>query len=222
MQYESKQKQLAVQLSEWIPANASERVAEFIIQHKVHLHIKRARTTKLGDYRPPHKGKGHSITVNNNLNPFACLITLTHEMAHLLAWVQYQNRVAPHGPEWKAIYAKELMFWLENDIFPPELTGPIIQHIHRPGASTCADPELFSALRSINQHSPNHTSTLSLLRELPCGTIFKLKSGRVFKSIEKRRTRFLCLEIPGNKRYLINGIAEVQPIDSAKTDSSPG
>jgi SprT protein len=45
-----------------------------------------ARSSKLGDYRPPQRGLPHRISVNHNLNQHEFLITLIHEMAHLLCW----------------------------------------------------------------------------------------------------------------------------------------
>ena len=39
----------------------------------------------------------HRISVNGNLNKYSFLITLIHELAHLLTFTQYKNRVDPHG-----------------------------------------------------------------------------------------------------------------------------
>src|SRR5215471_17479909 len=93
-------------LAEFLPANSFEQVAEYLNLYKVHLTITRQRRSVLGDYRNAVHGKNHRITINGNLNSFAFLITLIHELAHLLAFEQYGNRINAHGREWKHIYSK--------------------------------------------------------------------------------------------------------------------
>ena len=39
--------------------------------------------------------------MNNNLNKYSFLITITHEIAHMMIWEKHQNKVDPHGEEWK-------------------------------------------------------------------------------------------------------------------------
>ena len=80
------------------------------------LKIKKPRLTKLGDYRCPQNGKGHIISINNNLNPYAFLITLTHEIAHMMVWEKHQNKVLPHGSEWKEMFQKLMLNFLP--LFP--------------------------------------------------------------------------------------------------------
>ena len=48
--------------------------------------ISRPRKSKLGDFRPPRLGQIARITMNADLGPFQFLTTLTHEIAHLIAW----------------------------------------------------------------------------------------------------------------------------------------
>ncbi|HAD34265.1 MAG TPA: hypothetical protein DCF44_07170 [Chitinophagaceae bacterium] len=45
------------------------------------------------------------MSVNGNLNSYHFLITLLHEIAHMLVWEQFRNRVKPHGLEWKHVFA---------------------------------------------------------------------------------------------------------------------
>src|ERR1043165_3253097 len=92
-------------LSKFIPATAVPRVLEYLHQYKVHLTITRERKSVLGDYRHATVHKNHRISVNGNLNPYAFLITLIHELAHLVTFNQYGHRVQSHGKEWKQIYA---------------------------------------------------------------------------------------------------------------------
>ena len=64
------------------------------------IRVSKPRKTKLGDYRRPGRPhQPHRISINGNLNPYAFLITLLHEWAHLEIYQEYKGKVAPHGPE---------------------------------------------------------------------------------------------------------------------------
>src|SRR6478735_2373906 len=95
-------------LKTYLPENSFEQVTFFLQHYKVHLTITRQRQTVLGDYRNAADGKNHRISVNGNLNKYAFLITLLHELAHLLAFEKYGNRIVTHGREWKSVYSNIL------------------------------------------------------------------------------------------------------------------
>ena len=84
-------------LSSFLPEGSFEEVVAYIKQYRVHLTITRKRKSVLGDYRHAFAGKNHRITVNGDLNPYEFLITLLHELAHLLTFEQYRHRVEAHG-----------------------------------------------------------------------------------------------------------------------------
>ena len=88
-------------LAEYLPPNTFEPVAHYIKQYNVHLTITRERKTILGNYRNAHRHQNHRITVNGNLNKYSFLITLLHELAHLLTYEKYahQGTVAWQGVE---------------------------------------------------------------------------------------------------------------------------
>ena len=86
-------------LLKYIPEHAVKPVSELIIENGVHLKIVNERSTRHGDYRN-FNGK-HEITVNGSLNKYRFLITLIHEIAHLVAGVKYGRTIKPHGQEWK-------------------------------------------------------------------------------------------------------------------------
>jgi len=199
--------ELANRLGKYIPLAATSYVSEFVIEHRVHLHIKSARTTRLGDYRPPQQGNPHRISVNNDLNPYAFLITLTHEMSHLLAWIRYKNSIKPHGIEWKAIYTSEMLRWLQLEIFPEHLAAAVVQHLDNPRASTCADPELYRVLRTFDR-----TPAGTVLNELAPGEWFTIKGGRVFQKGNLRRTRYICMELHSQRYYAISGETVVESL----------
>jgi predicted SprT family Zn-dependent metalloprotease len=84
-----------------MPKGSGELIFKYLHDYKVHLTITRGRKTVLGDYRHSTGHQNHRISVNGNLNKYAFLITLIHELAHLLTFIQFGNRVAAHGKEWK-------------------------------------------------------------------------------------------------------------------------
>src|SRR5690606_27787034 len=87
-------------LSKYLPENSFEPVFELIKAYHVHLKIVNERTTRHGDYRKNPDGS-HQITVNASLNKYRFLITLVHEIAHLVAFQKYGRNIKPHGEEWK-------------------------------------------------------------------------------------------------------------------------
>src|SRR5690554_6336368 len=87
-------------LEKYMPAQAAELIAQWIAETSCQFKITGSRKSKFGDYRPPFGGKGHRISVNHDLNPYAFLITTVHEFAHLHTWHEHKNKVQPHGPNW--------------------------------------------------------------------------------------------------------------------------
>lgn len=172
------------------------------------LTVTRARTTKLGDYRAKRGQLPHRISVNQNLNKYAFLITLTHEFAHLLVYEKYKNKVLPHGLEWKNQYAALIITLLENNIFTDEIAAVLVEHIKNPAASSCRD---FNLTLELKKHDVGE-STIHLI-DLPEGTVFSLKNKRVFTKGKKRRTRYFCQENSSRKQYLIHGAAEVLVVE---------
>jgi SprT protein len=93
--------QFATTLRRFLPAGSEEYVAEYLLEKVVHFTVTKERKTKYGDYRHPHAGKPHQISINGNLNKYAFLITTIHELAHLTAFEKYRHTVSAHGDEWK-------------------------------------------------------------------------------------------------------------------------
>ena len=52
----------------------------------------------------------------------------------------------------------------------------------------------------------------NFLEELPYGSLFKIKDGRIFQKGEKLRKRFKCSETHTNLVYLFSPIYEVKPL----------
>src|SRR6186713_684964 len=107
-------------LAAFLPDNTFDKVVDYLHHYKVHLTVSRERKTVLGDYRNAVHGKNHRISVNGNLNKYSFLITLLHELAHLLTHEKYGHRVASHGKEWKGIYSQLLAAFVNHNIFPAD------------------------------------------------------------------------------------------------------
>ncbi|HPH83104.1 MAG TPA: SprT-like domain-containing protein [Flavobacteriales bacterium] len=197
-------------LIKYIPETAVNQIVDWIINYGIHLKITRNRATKLGDFRPtPGTQRGHTITINHNLNLYAFLITLVHEIAHFSTWNTYHNRVKPHGNEWKQEFKKHMIPFLNTEVFPQEVLIHVKGYISNPAASSCVDEDLMRVLRLFDDEY-----TL-VLEDIPANALFKLKTGRVFRKGEQRRKYFRCEELGTNKHYLVNPLAEVEPVAEA-------
>ena len=150
-------------LKTYLPENSFEQVAKYLQQYKVHLTIARERQSVLGDYRNAIYGKNHRISVNGNLNKFSFLITLIHELAHLLAFEKFGNRIQAHGTEWKSLYKNLLADFVTNKIFPNDVEHALLQSMQNPAASSCAEESLMRVLRLYD----NKKKEFFLIEDLP-------------------------------------------------------
>jgi len=193
-------------LSKYMPPLAAELISEWIDSYECEFRISRSRNTKLGDYRAPFKGSGHKISVNHNLNPYSFLITTVHEFAHLVTWNAWKHRIKPHGQEWKDNFRKLMLPFFDMDIFPVDVKKAIVLYLQNPAASSCTDANLFKTLKSYDTKSPD---TLSV-EDIAENETFVTKNGRVFKKLNKIRTRYRCLEVKTGLLYLFSPLAEVK------------
>lgn len=194
------------QLADFLPEGCAEDVLYFLEFYKVQLTIKRARRTVLGDYRHAQAGQPHRISINGNLNEYAFLITLLHELAHLLNFEKYGNRVLPHGNEWKAAFSDILARFLMRKAFPPDIAEALHKTIRNPSAASCSDAGLLRVLHRYDQKGPD----ICLVENIGVNCLFRIAGGRVFRKGDKVRTRFLCTEIETGRRYLFSGVHEVR------------
>lgn len=142
-------------LESFLPKGAFEFVSQYLQTYKVHLTITRSRKTVLGDYKHAIANHNHRITINSDLNPYAFLITLLHELAHLLCYDTYKNKVAAHGKEWKKIYSTLLSTFIPLNIFPNDIQAALQQSIQNPAASSCREVELMKVLYKYDKHPTN-------------------------------------------------------------------
>ena len=197
-------------LSKYLPPDTYEPVLAYLQHYKVHLTVARERKTILGDYRHRTPAKNHRISVNGNLNTYAFLITLLHELAHLLAFENYGNRIAAHGKEWKQVFGQLLAQFIEHNVFPDDIRKALLQSLHDPAASSCADEVLLRTLRNYDEKAAH----LVFVEQLPPGTVFKTHDGKIFRKGERLRKRFRCEEISTKRVYLFSPVYEVEPLGS--------
>ncbi len=194
-------------LRRWIPEKAAAPALEYLNHYQVHLTITRERKSVLGDYRHATRSSNHRISVNGNLNTYSFLITLIHELAHLVTFMEYGNRVASHGKEWKAIYRKMLEEFIPLGVFPTDILAALKKSLHNLPASSCADEHLMRILKRYDDNSGG----LLLVEQLAEGDCFLLEDKRVFRKGKKLRKRYQCVELATGKLYLFSPIYEVRP-----------
>ncbi len=201
----SKKEAPLIALSDFLPSGSYPLIEPFLLQYKVHLTVTRSRSTVLGDYRNAHAGKAHRISVNGNLNRYAFLITLLHELAHLITFIRFGNKVAAHGREWKTQFGELLKQLVATGIFPEDIKLQLISSRRNPAASSCADLGLMRVLRKYDLQKEG----VVLVEELAPGDTFLIKNDRVFRRGERVRTRIKAIEIKTGKVYLFSPIYEV-------------
>ena len=191
-------------LAQYMPASAAPVIARWIDYFQCEFKISKNRATKLGDYRHPFRGAGHKISVNNDLNPYAFLVTTVHEFAHLLTWNDHKNKVKPHGSEWKLNFKRMMAPFMEQKVFPDDVQQAILSYLSNPAASSCTDLKLSRTLKKYDASVPH-----SRLEELPLHSLFTIKDGRKFKKGERLRKRYRCTCLDNGNVYLFNPLAEV-------------
>jgi hypothetical protein len=191
-------------LERYLPEKSISPCLELIKAHRLHLKVVSQRVTRHGDYRKLPDG-GHRITVNATENKYRFLITLVHEIAHLIAFEHYGRAIKPHGKEWKHTFKYLMLPMLRPEIFPADLLPLLARHFKNPRASSSTDAYLSIAL--MRYDTPNQKNCVF---ELPYGSIFRLYNGKRFKKVAKRTKRYECIEIGTGRVYLFQPNAEVE------------
>ncbi len=192
-------------LDKYLPPLAVAPCMQLIETHEVHLKIVNSRVTRHGDYRRNPDGR-HAITVNANLNPYRFLMTLIHEIAHLVAFKTYGYQIKPHGLEWKDSFRNLMLPFIRPQIFPSELLPLLARHFKNPKASTDTDAALSVAFSKYNAVQTNE----SYVFEVPLGSLFKIYNGKIFKRGPKRVKRYECVEVQTGNSYLFQPNAKVE------------
>ena len=194
-------------LEKFIPSGTFDYVYSFLEHYHIKLSITKERKTKYGDYRPPQRGQTHRISVNGNLNQYHFLLTLIHEIAHLVAFDEYGFGIQTHGNEWKKTYQNMMGPLLNDQVFPLDLLPAVKASLQNVKSSSCYDPNLALALRAYDS-KPIGT----FIKDLAIGSEFKAPDNNTYKLLSKRRTRYEAMEILTNKRYLFPELYEVEKL----------
>ncbi len=194
-------------LSKYLPEHAVELCFELIKVNSVHLKIVNERQTRHGDYRKGINGK-HEITVNANLNKYRFLITLVHEISHLVAFEKHGRKILPHGVEWKMTFQRLMVPFIRPEIFPNSVLPLIANHFRNPTASSDTDAKLAFALKQFDERKPD----IHFIHEVPSGSLFRIKNGRIFQKKGLRVKRYECIEVKTGRTFLFNANAEVEII----------
>ncbi|MEO1011610.1 MAG: SprT-like domain-containing protein [Bacteroidota bacterium] len=194
-------------LKKYVPERAVSACMNLIRDTGVHLKIVRKRVTRHGDYRRLPNGL-HQITVNASLNKYRFLITLVHEIAHLVAFEKYGRHIKPHGKEWKRTFQYMMLPFLRPEVFPTVLLPLLAVHFKNPRASSDTDSRLSLALKQFDTDNKDKT----YIFQLPLGSVFRIYNGKLYKKGNKRIKRYECLEMGTGKIYLFQPNAEVEQV----------
>ena len=195
-------------LSKYLPEHAVEPCFELIKANEVHLKIVNERMTRHGDYRKGASGK-HEITINSSLNKYKFLMTLIHEIAHLVAFKKFGRNIKPHGNEWKYTFQQLMVPFIRPEIFPSHILPLMARHFRNPTASSDTDATLSLALKQFDEGNDKN-----YIFEIPYGSLFRIHNGKIFKKGAQRIKRFECLEVSSGRIYLFNPNAEVELLPS--------
>ncbi len=196
-------------LKHYVPEGSFDKVVEYLHQYRVHLTVSKVRKSVLGDYRHAHLGSNHRISINGNLNQYEFLITLLHELAHLLTYEAYKNKVDAHGKEWKLCYGILLNDFILLNIFPKEVEVVLKKSMLSPAATANGEVALLTVLRKYNQHQKEG---FQLLSSIPEGALFMTDNGKIFKKGKLRRKRYACVELKTGLPYTVSAISEVKQL----------
>tara|TARA_B100000809_G_scaffold149298_1_gene146828 strand:+ start:39583 stop:39957 length:375 start_codon:yes stop_codon:yes gene_type:complete len=114
--------------------------------------------------------------------------------------------VKPHGIEWKNTFKELMLPFVNPEVYPSTILPYLAKYLLNAKASTDSDVNLSLALKQETLDSDKN-----YIFELEIGKKFKLKK-RTFAILEKKRTRYICIELASQKKYLINQNAEVTPL----------
>ena len=188
-------------LEQYLPKKSISSVLDLLNKYPCHLKIVNNRKTKHGDFRKL-ANRIDQITINNDLNPYRFLLTLIHEMAHLITYKKLKI-VKPHGREWKNNFQHLMLPFVNPDIYPKEVLPYLAHYLINPKASTDSHIKLSLALKQYDEKTNK-----SFIFEIPLESKF-IHNERIFQKGNKRRTRFECIEIKTQRKYLFHHNAEV-------------
>lgn len=202
----------AATVAPFLPAGALSHIEGLLGRHAVQVRISRPRRTKLGDHRPPVHGRPeHRISINEDLNPYAFLTTLLHELAHAAAWAAHRGlrrRLRPHGPEWQRAFAGMIEPVVAAGVLPDDVALALSRSLQSPRAATCSDRTL---LLTLARYDPPVADRVRV-EDLAEGALFRIETGAVFRAARRLRSRRQCFDMRSGVEYRVHGLALVEPV----------
>lgn len=192
-------------LQKYLPENTVPFLKDWFGDYYIHIKITRSRNSKLGDYRKM-PDKSHQITVNSTLEPQLFFFVLTHELAHMVAFEKFGNRISPHGQEWKHTFRTMLIQSIS--IYKDDLKPIILKFSKSPKANFMASPDLVRYFH-LKELPDNHFFVEDLQ---PHNEFIYRKQRYIF--IEKLKKNYLCKNLNNGKNYVFKGLASVEKINS--------
>lgn len=199
-------------LTPYVAPEVMALIRKWVSPYAVHFVITRARQSKHGDFRAG-RGRGQSIiTLNQDLSPLQFLLTLTHEIAHLMVWHRHGRRAAPHGRAWKDCFSELLNTLSQETSLPSAFCEAIRAHAKRPTAASSRDINLMRVLQKLEGA---HTIWLA---DLALGDSFLFR-GHPFVKIKNNRTRCKCRHLGNGALYHISKTAVIERYTSNDSKS---
>lgn len=200
-----------------LPPLAVEYVAEVLARQPVEVRLSRPRRTRLGDHRSPGNGVSfHRITVNEDLNPYAFLTTLLHEVAHAATWERHRRigrRIVPHGREWKDEFGHILRPVVAAGILPSGVETALARYLKNPAARSCSDRGLVLALAEYDEQPAGRMR----VEDLTDGAWFRAANGTLFRAGPMIRSRRQCFRVSNGCEYRVHGLLVVEPVPPGQT-----
>lgn len=201
-----------------LPELARDYVRSLLHGGRIELRLSRPRRTKVGDHRPPCRLRPrHRISLNDDLNPYAFLTTLLHEIAHASTWDRYRGRrgVRPHGVEWKAEFGRILQPVVAGRMLPKDVRSALEKSLENPAAATCSDRGLALALSRYDTVDPRQV----FVESLAPGSVFRTDCGMRFRLGPKLRTRYQCVDLRTGREYRMHALCRVTMVDGVPEGS---
>ena len=190
----------------YLPKNSIPLVLNYLNKWNVNIKVSEKRNTKHGDFRIlPNETL--QISINKTQNKYRFLITLIHELSHLVAYEKYGLNIKPHGNYWKKTFKDMMKPFLIQSIFPDNILNLLSNHFKNPKASSDSDFDLSIALGKYDENDGKR-----YVFELEKGSSFEIYNGKKFILSDKKYKRFICQEMSSKKKYLFNPSAKVKPI----------
>ncbi len=190
-------------LEKYLPNDTLPYLKKWFADYSIHIKITRGRNSKLGDYRKM-PDKSHQITINSTLQPPLFFFVLTHELAHLLAFENFGNRISAHGLEWKDTFRTML---LESvSIYDDDLKSIILKFSKSPKANFMSSPDLVRYF-----HIEEYEDESSYIEDLEITNQFTYKN-EIYIIEQKRKKNYLCMQLKTGKKYIFKPLARVEKI----------